>query len=228
MTIAEQILRAKDDYDAVYEAGRQKEYDDFWDTYQNYGDRTAYDNAFAEATSGTMWVSGVTYRPKYPIKPTSANAMYYATRLPYEVLNEVDFSNCKDFYNAFAYSTIKRLGVIDMSKATRTAPAFDNCNSLHTIDKIISSTITAWASTTFRGCASLENLFIEGIIAKSFSAQDCTKLSKASIISIINALSSTTSGLTTTLSQEAVNNAFTTAEWEALEATKTNWTISLL
>lgn len=64
------------------------------------------------------------------------------------------------------------------------------------------------------------------------------KLSKPSITSIINCLSTTTSGLTVTLSKTAVNNAFETSEgvadgstsqeWLNLVATKTNWTISLV
>ena len=62
-------------------------------------------------------------------------------------------------------------------------------------------------------------------------------LSKDSIISIINALSTATSDLPITLSITAVNNAFETSpgaadgstseEWTALIATKPNWTISL-
>ena len=62
-----------------------------------------------------------------------------------------------------------------------------------------------------------------------------TKLSGASIVSIIEALSTTTSGLSVTLSQTAVNNMTfpivgnkgTYNSWTELEQSKTNWTISL-
>ena len=91
----------------------------------------------------------------------------------------------------------------------------------------------------FTNCFQLQNLTIEGIIGQNgFNVQWSTKLSKASITSIINALSETTSGLTVTLSKTAVNNAFETSagaadgstseEWTTLEGTKTNWTISLV
>jgi hypothetical protein len=63
---------------------------------------------------------------------------------------------------------------------------------------------------------------------KNFNVHWSPKLSKASIESIINALSSTTSGLTVTISKTAKEAAFTSAEWSALIATKSNWTISLV
>ena len=51
MTIAEQITRAKADLDEVYAAGKQAEYDAFWDAYQSNGERASYENAF----SGRGW-----------------------------------------------------------------------------------------------------------------------------------------------------------------------------
>ena len=84
----------------------------------------------------------------------------------------------------------------------------------------------------------LENIIFEGEIGKEIDIQHSHKLTKASITSIINALSSTTSGLSVTLSKTAVNTAFETStganngsistEWSALVATKTNWTINLV
>jgi hypothetical protein len=63
---------------------------------------------------------------------------------------------------------------------------------------------------------------------KNFNVHWSPKLSKASIESIINALSSTTSGLTVTISKTAKEAVFTTEEWATLIATKPNWTISLV
>jgi hypothetical protein len=66
--------------------------------------------------------------------------------------------------------------------------------------------------------------------------KDCVKLSKASIKSIMDVLSSTTSGLTITLSGAAVDKAFETAEgandgresseWITLSTAK-NWYVTL-
>ncbi len=80
--------------------------------------------------------------------------------------------------------------------------------------------------------------FVPNTIKISIDFYWCTKLSKASLTSIINGLSAETSGLTVTLSKTAVNKAFetsegandgsTSAEWLALIATKPNWNISLV
>jgi hypothetical protein len=58
------------------------------------------------------------------------------------------------------------------------------------------------------------------------------------LTNIVNALSTTTTGLFVTLRKDAVNKAFETSEgamdgstsdeWLALAATKANWTISLI
>ena len=87
------------------------------------------------------------------------------------------------------------------------------------------------ANNFFMECYALEDVeFVPNTIKLSidFDWQGrCTKLSKASITSIINGLSADTSGNTVTLSKTAVNNAFTDDEWATLIATKSNWTISL-
>jgi hypothetical protein len=84
----------------------------------------------------------------------------------------------------------------------------------------------------------LENIRVRGRIVKSTNFQWSTKLSKDSIISIINALSTTTSGLSITLSKVAVNKAFetsegandgsTSAEWLNLIATRPNVSFNLV
>ena len=86
-----------------------------------------------------------------------------------------------------------------------------------------------------------ENIsFVEGsVIGKNgFDVQYSTSLTRQSIENIIAALSTTTSGLTVTISKAAVNTAFETATdaadgassqaWNDLIATRANWTISLI
>ena len=114
---------------------------------------------------------------------------------------------------------------------------FNGCSSLTTIQQL-DLTSGSYINTMFTGCTSLVNLTMTGTIKSSgFNVSPCTKLSKASITSIINVLSSTTTGKSVTLSLTAVNTAFETSsgagdgstseEWTTLIATKSNWTISL-
>lgn len=237
MTNKENLLELAENVPKVYEsgnkvgidAGKKSEYDAFWDAYQQNGTRKDYTNGF-----GTCWAKE-SFKPKYDLKVTNAYMMFRYMPITgdfVELLNqlgvELDFSNATNIQYCFFGARMSRLGVIDIRKATSaTCDSFiSSMPNLVTIDliKVSANNNCNWLAS----CPSLENVTFEGEIAKNFNVQWSTKLSKASIESIINALSADTSGLTVTLSQTAVDNAFTAEEWDALEATKTNWTISLV
>ena len=103
----------------------------------------------------------------------------------------------------------------------------------------VCSETTPFSSDMF-GCArEYEYIGFEGTIGKGgLDLHWSTKLNKESLTSIINALSSDTTGLSITLSLTAVNNAFetsegaadgsTSTEWINLIGDKSNWSISLL
>lgn len=195
------------------EEGKQAEYDAFWDAFQEYGNQRSYIYAFA----GSNWTDDI-YNPKYPI-----------------VVNNVTGANY-----VFLYSKITDTKVpITITGGAVMTSAFAQMSNCHTIRKItVDETVTV-ATGTFVWNSALVNIEFGGTIALgSPSFQHSTKLSKASITSIINALSTASSGLSLTLSKIAVNNAFSTvsgaadgsasSEWASLIATKPNWTISLI
>ena len=214
MTIADKLIRAKEDYDAVYEAGKQKQQNDFWDKYQKNGTRTDYEYAFA----GRYWTDEL-FTPKYP---------FLNVRSPYMMFmgnSNLTYIPAIEFHPSASYSTI-----------------FRGCKALVTIEKLKftwpSTTTATINSDCFRDCNELQNLVIEGVLYSGLNLSYSTKLSKASIESVINALDTTRTGLATTFSATAVKKAFetatdandgnTSAEWLALIATKSNWTISLV
>ena len=234
MTIADKILRAKEDYDEVFEAGKKAEYDEVWDDSKT---ETDYVCRFA----GRYW-SDLTFKPKYDLK------LQYNCQRCFTNTRITDLKKCIDDAGVtfstkymttgqllFYYSLqLTRVPTLDLSDCTAseytTEGIFQQCLELVDIEKIIISEGTKFKySNSFLNCHSLENLVIEGTLGTTgLNLQWSTKLSQASITSIINALSTTTSGLTVTLSQTAVNTAFTTAEWDALVVTKSNWTITLV
>ena len=215
------------------ERGKQAEYDAFWDACQDNGNRTNYENAFA----GQGWTEE-NFRPKYDMRPTNSYMMFRGSHIRgdlVQILEDcgviLDMSLCSGWIQyPFGGLLASRLGVIDFSKAVMLYEAFGNCINLHTIDELILSK-KCEETTAFRGCTSLANLKISGEIGKPFTFQ-WSPLTKASITSVINALSTTTSGLTVTFSLTAVNNAFTGgsegSEWQALIDTKKNWAFSLV
>ena len=236
MSIKENVKRAKTDYDEVYEAGKQAEWNEFWDNFQNYGNRADYAYGFV----GWGFNFGNFY-PKYDIKPVrDARRLFYAWENPSsqngslkQRLEEcgvvLDTSQTTYFEEMFAWGKWTELPTVDMSNNTAGASsAFAYCSSLHTIEKIIVSENSILANNMFTNARALENVAFEGVINGNISFSQSSILSKASIESVISHLSDTASGKTATFSQTAVNTAFTTDEWNALIATKSNWTISLV
>lgn len=244
MTIAEKITRAKADYDAVYEAGKKKAfaevepinteleqilygkdtggrgfYDEFWDEFQGNGTRGVYLYAFSMATQLYGWNDTI-YNPKYPI---IADAGY----------------GVQECFRGNKVITDTKVPIID--KVGNIYSTFNGCNNLKRVESLTLEVPVTKANNAFFDCIELEEINVicnGGSFAADLSLRYSTKLSRASITSIVNALSATTSGLSVTLSKTAVDTAFettagagdgsTSAEWNALISTKSNWTISLV
>ena len=218
----------------VYEAGKKAEYDAFWDSYQNNGNRSSYGNAF----SGEGWNDDV-YNPKYSMQSSYSYAMFYGSRI-YDIYKDgkvsIDFSKSTEIGNLFSNSLVRYIDVLDTSSATVMNTLLYRAQELSTINKLVIHQGITSATNTFGYCGALENVTIEGVIPVSIDIH-WSPLTYDSILSIITHLSDTVTGQTLTLSKAAVNKAFetsasandgsTSAEWLALVASKPNWTISL-
>ena len=242
MSIAEKILRAKTDYDAVYESGYEKGkseggadsyYDTFWDSCQDNGNRTDYFHAF----SGQGWNDEI-FTPKYTMKPVNAESMFGWSGISKIECGEgkaIDFINCTNLYDCFrSMANLTEVGDINGANITSMNICFQDCRKLVKI-----GTITVNEKTTFTNifnlCISLTTVKFKGTIGKKIDLGYSALLSKESIVSTINALSDNTSDLSVSFSHTAVNNAFETSvgaadgiaseEWMNLIATKPNWTI---
>ena len=243
MTVADKITRAKADIDAVHEAGKRAEYDAFWDKFQRNGARTEYFGAFD-------YFSRDAFYPKYNISPKGGSGGAYMFRVfpdsssswppadDFDLvarLNEcgvtVDTSQSTALTQTFYYSCVSTIPALDLRAITSAlGETFSYCTRLHTIEKLIlsDSGTQSFGNTCFGNCTNLQSITFEGVIGNNINFQWSTLLSMASIQSIVGALSTTASGKTLTLSKTAVNNAFTTDEWNALAGTRSNWTISLV
>lgn len=222
MSIAEKKARAKTDLDEVFAAGKKAEWSEFWDDFQRKGERRNYYYAFFSRWNLGTW-SDKTFKPKYPIIcDGGANAT-------------ADTDMCRNmFYGCYGITELKQSIVL---RNTRLHSTFADMYYVKAIHDLTLENIT-YATQPFVQCPCLVSLNIKGEIAvNGFSWAECTRLDHDSIVKIIGILSTTTSGLTVTLSKTAVNNAFatsagagdgsTSAEWLALVATRSNWTISL-
>lgn len=264
MSIADKIARAKEDYVAVYDKGEERgymqglgegytqgydkgyedgkaeggggggSYDAFWDIVQAKGTRTNYQDAFAY----TNLPDGIS-PPKYPMQPINARMMFLNQEGD-ATIDFVDFSKATDIYWLFRNCRVKHIGKCDFSSANSAAGAFSFCYELESIEEIVSHENLVWDGS-FSYDYKLTSLKITGVIAKSgFDVSNCTKLSRASIESIMDALSTAVSGTPTiTLSLVAVDREFETSEgandgrysdawYELYYAHNDKWLISLL
>lgn len=233
MSIAEKLQTIAENEQRVFDAGKQAEYDALCDNVQQNGNRTDYRYFFFQ----TMFTH---IDPKYPIRASNSDSMF-GNAVNIETVNweKFDLTNTSSLYNAFGYC--RKLQSIDtdlavsVNMATVLNSIFRNCNALVRVKKIMAFPEAVWKNS-FDECYELVDIIFVGTIGSNgLDMHWSTKLSKASITSIISALSTTTSGLTVTLSTAAVNKAFETsegandgiesAEWKALKETKSNWNI---
>ena len=210
-------------------AGKQAEYDRFWDAFQQDGNRTDYRQAF----TGVGWTAEI-FKPKYDMHVTNGYMMFMNSQmsvdLPYTLGVMLDFANCTNkttLQYTFNSTRFTRIGVVDGRKAGQFFDTFGYSYYVYTIDKIICDENTTFTNNCFVSCNALANITFEGVIGSTINFQWCP-LTKASITNIIEHLSSTATGQTCTFKKSAKEAAFTADEWSALIANKTNWTFSLV
>lgn len=224
-------------------SGSDNFYDEFWDTFQKNGTETRYDFSFG----GRGWTDKL-FKPKYSMILSSGAYMFRECGAQIDLVERLkeqnvvlDTSAATSIIQAFYSARFTRVGVVDASNVTSRdglGYLFYGATALKTIDKLIlkgdgSQTL----NKTFDSCRALANITIEGTVGADINFQSCP-LTRASITSIVNALSTTASAQTLTLSASAVNTAFetsegaadgsTSAEWATLIATKANWTVALI
>lgn len=210
-------------YDEGVEAGRQAEYDAFWDGYQQNGNRTNYSYGFA----GPGW-NNDTFIPKYPIRVVGdASYMFsYCGLTEYDFVEkgiDLDFSGATKLTYLFREcGGIVRVGAIDVTGCKDVNRPFFG-SSIKTIDSFIVSEATIY-DNTFANAFSLENITVNGTIGKSISFTDSKVLSNASVQSIIDHLKDLTGATAQTLTLHAtVGGKLTEAQKAAITAK--NWTL---
>lgn len=232
------------------ETGKQETENTFWQAITQNGSRASGDSMFRgwAVTEDVM-------KPPSTIKfrGISRYAFYEATvsepidiqaieeELGYPVFDTSEAIRLDYFNNPGIFST---LGTIDISGCTTASALYwmfattAATNYLTSIKKLIVAAGTYFTSSLmFRNCSNLKHCVFDGTIGTTgLDMSPCTSLDKESLTSIVNCLSAGTSGLAVTVSKAAVNKAFetssganngsTSAEWTALKATKSNWTIT--
>ena len=256
MSISSKLATISQNMDRVFDKGRSKgyvegyekansesneaEWNKFWDRYQDGGKRTKYGYAFYNP--GKAW--GIeNFKPKYNITcKGDASACFYAWEGLANNVNfkdvivdreiKIDTSEATNMSNFMAYSTniVGELPTISFESAgANTAGAFHGVG-VTKIEKVIVTANTNF-DRFFQYCYNLEEVIIEGVIAKNgLNVSYSKNLNARSLESFVRALSTTTTGLTITFPSTAPNTFCTYLEqdsaWDDLIAQRKNWTFA--
>lgn len=234
MTIANKLLRMKEDLDNVYEAGKAAGgggggdyYDEFWDAFQQNGNRQSYLNGF----SGHGWTDE-TFKPKYSMTPTRAGSMFIYCHI-FDLKGALerqgvtlDTSQATSVSSMFTECWIQYVPTISTVSCTACTNLFSNNSYVKSVECLVVREEGGQTfNNAFLNCPALEEIRISGKFATNISFAQSTKLSKASIQSIYSALiiAGDASQYTLTLSLTAVNKAFETSAGANDGSTSTEW-----
>ena len=213
--------------DEVFEKGKKSQYDEFWDAFQQNGNRTYYNYGFG----GHGWTDD-TFKPKYNMKPVNANYMFASSQITNLVTAldkagvELSFENTTTMTYMFMYSEIQEVGTIDTRKAN-TVDLLNGWTNCVTIGKIIFSDTVAQNIGGAYECEKLENIrAVEGVIRKNINFSPCKVLSMQSVDNLTNALMTITDGVARTFSLHADVKAKLTDEQIATITTEKGWTLA--
>lgn len=210
MSIADKVLQLKQDFDDVYEAGKQAgggSSDDskFWDMITDCGNKTTYPYAFYYCRLADS-NGNILFTPKRDIRPTTAGSMFEGAKGSIDLQAQfekegkvLDFSNCTAINRCFYLSEIERIGVLDVTRSQNISALLGFCKNLYKVDEIVfSKDITYNVANMFLGCESLTDITASGELATSgLNLSDCP-LTRTSKLSFLNILEPTTTTKTIT------------------------------
>lgn len=178
MSIAEKLSLVAENQEKVFDAGRKKEYDIFWDNYQQKGARRSYINGFY----GAAWTDE-NFKPKYDIIVEGSGGWMFQNAKISKLDVKLDLSGCTNVQSMFANSSFIRLPELDVSGCGDLKSMFHTASKLKKISCIVLGKNQTFTNT-FSRCTSLENVKFAGDISRSVDFSSCP-LEPSSIVGII-------------------------------------------
>ena len=183
-----------------FENGEKAQYDEFWDTLQNNGNGANYYYAFAYGR-----FTDENFKPKYDIVGSTAN---------------------NALQNAFYNAPITEINVSIIPNSYHIGGMFNGATKLKTIHKIVVSEDVTNYGLMFGKCYALENITFEGDICGDISLANSEKLTKASILNIIECLKNYGGTTTTKTLTLGTTNLANLTDAEKATATQKGWTLA--
>lgn len=170
-------------YGLGYDGGYSANYNEFWDAFQDNGNRVTYTGAFY----GLGW-NDVTFKPKYPLKPTgSINNMFRESNINDMTLaiDELDFTNVTTASYPFRYCNVTKLPKIIIGANMETHGFLVDVQKLQVINELNFPNADLPYSTNIYYCYDLQEANVSGVIKKTISFKDSANLTTEDAINTI-------------------------------------------
>lgn len=227
MRIADKLTAVAENVPKVYAAGKQAEYDRFWNCITDNGTRTSYQYAFSRWNAEYI-------RPPVKLVSTEAgslaNTFMYCSRLKRVEAAYFDFFQVPRgkyqsqgaYYTFVSCAALEEIEDIGLPALREYCYTFAYCGSLRRIACLRCDENTVFTNT-FQSCNKLEDIRFEGVIGKSIDFS-CSPLNGESVQSVIDHLADLTGETAQTLTFHATVGAALTEEQKAAITAK-NWTL---
>ena len=191
MSIAEKLTTIAENEQKVYEAGKTAEWNEFWDEFQQKGQRTMYNGAF----NNGGWTKK-NFKPKYDFKIKDgcyqmfANSMYEVDLAEILSKNGVkfDYTGATDLNGMFHSCLTNHLPEIGNENITNATSLFSVAWLVTTIDKLTLAPNCSMSQAFFR-CDALQNITIGNTIScNGWEFPHSKLLTHDSLMNIINKL----------------------------------------
>ena len=208
------------------EQGKQAEYDAFWDSLQEKGNRTNYFAAFY------CWADEI-FQPKYDIIPTGQAGNMFANSKIKNLKDSIEkagivFDTSKSTSVSYLFTgamDLVEVPLIDATNSTSIDRLFNQCSSLKKASVVFpENKINAYINA-FQQCVALEDFTAYGVIDFPLSLSTCKKLTNASVQSIIDCLKDLTGATAQTLTLHSTVKANLTEE-QLATITGKNWSVA--
>lgn len=223
-----EIMSAIADVSGGGSASTEQSISDFWNIYQDGGNRVDYSTAFG----GVGW-NNETFKPKHNMQPTNAYMMFRNSGIVGDLVDileelgvEIDFSaTTNPGYIFNAAKGITRVGKIDVTSSTNSTKAdsiFTNCTNLKRIEEFVVNSSTTFGASCFKGCPALEYIGFSGAISNSLSIPNSPLLTVGCVDGIIAHLATVSTKQTLTLDasvsvSEAQKTAISGKNWQLVQ-----------
>jgi hypothetical protein len=222
MTTAEKLIRAKEDIDAVYEAGKAQGGGGEFDAFKNMDSI----NSFFANNYNSYYLDKLDKLDLSNIKRAQylfqENTIVKSVKIP-------SMPNLALIHYMFQRCTSIEYVEVDTSLVNVVSGLFNGCTSLKEIGKPLDFSKVSYTSMTFNDCGELEKVEFVGTIIKGFDIHWSTKLTADSLESIVTHLSDSVSGQTIKFpntAESTYNAKYGDGAWATLLATKQNWSIA--